>query len=240
LANITDDGKGIEVAGLYNDAQIFNGLQLAGIMNHANRAKGLQLSLVANLSKNSTGSQIGGLFNLASKVKGIQIAGLFNAADSSDYPVGIVNIIKNGKKTLSFSTDELLFTHLDFRSGGRVLYGVIGFSYQASGELAKYGLQAGIGAHLINGQRFVMDTEYTFLKGIGPNSKSLQVNTLSLLPGLKISRRLQLFAGPRINQTSFNNKYDLKIPGWEINRRTYDDGTYLIQLGVTGGLQLVL
>jgi hypothetical protein len=240
LANMTEDGKGIEAAGLFNDARTFEGLQLSGIMNHVAWAKGMQLSLVANIAKETTGSQIGGLFNVASKVKGIQVAGLLNIADSSDYPVAIINFVKNGKKTLGVSTDEFLFTHINFRSGGRVLYGVVGFSFQISGEPARYGLESGIGAHLLNGHHFFFDTEYTYLWGFGSNSKSLQINSLKLLPGLNLSRKIQLFVGPSINQTSFDKKYNLHIPGWEINRRTYDDGTYEIHLGITGGLQITL
>jgi hypothetical protein len=240
LANFTGEGKGIEVAGLLNNADVFTGFQLSGIMNRAGRSQGLQLAMVNNIAKETVGTQISSIANFASKVKGIQVAGILNVADSSDYPIAIINFVKNGKKTLGLSTDEFLFTHVDFRSGGRVLYGVVGCSFQFSGEPAKYGLETGLGAHLVNGRHFIMDTEYTYLWGFGSNSKSLQINALKILPGLKLSRRLLLFAGPSINQTSFDKKYNLHIPGWEINRRTYDDGTYEIHLGITGGLQVTL
>jgi hypothetical protein len=127
LGNLVDQhASGVEIAGIYNNANSFNGVQFSGLMNRTRNAKGLQLTGLINNSKETIGSQIAGIANIASKVHGIQFAGLFNVADSSDYPIALINFIKNGKKSLAVSTDEFLFTHVDFRSGGRVFYGLIG------------------------------------------------------------------------------------------------------------------
>jgi hypothetical protein len=240
LANLTGEGKGIEVAGLLNNADFFTGLQLSGIMNRTRRTQGLQLAVINNISKETVGSQVSSIANFASKVKGIQVAGILNVADSSDYPIAIINFVKNGKKTIGLSTDEFLFTHLDFRSGGRVLYGLIGTAYQFSGRTSRYGVEIGLGAHLLNRKRFVLDMEYTYQAGLGTASRSLQVNSYKILPGLRLGKRMQLFAGPSFNQTSFGQKYHLNIPGWQISKHDDGDDTYVIHLGLTGGLQIFL
>src|SRR6202012_1793243 len=94
-----------------------------------NKAWGMQVAGIANSADEVKGVQIAGLFNVAKKVKGVQIAGLFNVADSSDYPVALVNFVKNGRKSVSLSYDELQYMHIYLRSGGRVLYGLIGAGY---------------------------------------------------------------------------------------------------------------
>ena len=75
------------------------------------------------------GSQIAGFMNIARKVKGVQIAGFINIADSSATPIGLINIIRNGEKSISISADETLTWLLSFRSGGKILYGIVGGGY---------------------------------------------------------------------------------------------------------------
>jgi hypothetical protein len=137
-------------------------VQFSGLMNRTHNAKGLQLTGLINSSKEEIGSQVAGVANFASKVHGIQFAGLFNVADSSDYPIALVNFIKNGKKTLAVSTDEFLFTHLDFRSGGRVFYGLIGGGYKFTNKPARFMADFGFGAHIKNGTHFTTDAEFVY------------------------------------------------------------------------------
>ena len=148
---IKDTARGVQVAGFSNHIRISaTGLQLAGFANIYGSAQGLQLAGFSNLSKGETsgvqlsgfinkagdvkGMQCAGFLNMAQKVKGLQLAGFLNIADSSDYPVGIINLVKNGEKSIGLSSDESLNTIVSFRSGGRVLYGIVGLGYNFKNE----------------------------------------------------------------------------------------------------------
>lgn len=241
VGNTTDHTSGIQIAGVFNNAKTLNGVQFSGLMNFTGSAKGLQLTGLINSSHKKIGSQIAGIANIASKVHGIQFAALFNVADSSDYPIALINFIKNGKKTLAVSTDEFLFTHLDFRSGGRVFYGLIGGGYKFTNEPARYIIDFGFGAHIKNGTRFTTDAEFVYENALGTKSNAYKVNSFKLLPGYKLNRTLQLFAGPSFNITFFDRENNnLNIPGWELGRHVGDTNITVTHIGITGGLQIVL
>jgi hypothetical protein len=242
LGNLVDQhASGVEIAGVYNNANSFNGVQFSGLMNRTRNAKGLQLTGLINSSKETIGSQIAGIANIASKVHGIQFAGLFNVADSSDYPIALINFIKNGKKSLAVSTDEFLFTHVDFRSGGRVFYGLIGGGYKFTNKPSRYMADFGFGAHIKNGTHFTTDAEFVYSNAFGNKSNAYKVNSFKLLPGYKLNRTLQLFAGPSFNITFFDRENsNLNIPGWELSRHYGDNNVTVMHIGITGGLQIVL
>jgi hypothetical protein len=242
LGNLVDQhAAGVEIAGVYNNANSFNGVQFSGLMNRTHSAKGLQLTGLLNSSKEKTGSQVAGIANFASKVHGIQFAALFNVADSSDYPIALLNFIKNGKKTLAVSTDEFLFTHVDFRSGGRVFYGLIGGGYKFTNKPARYMADFGFGAHIKNGTHFTTDAEFVYSNAFGNKSNAYKVNSFKLLPGYKLNRTLQLFAGPSFNITFFDRENsNLNIPGWELGRHIGDPNINVTHIGITCGLQIVL
>jgi hypothetical protein len=242
LGNLVDQhASGVEIAGVYNNANSFNGVQFSGLMNRTRNAKGLQLTGLINSSKETIGSQIAGIANIASKVHGIQFAGLFNVADSSDYPIALINFIKNGKKSLAVSTDEFLFTHVDFRSGGRVFYGLIGGGYKFTNKPSRYMADFGFGAHIKNGTHFTTDAEFVYSNAFGNKSNAYKVNSFKLLPGYKLNRTLQLFAGPSFNITFFDRENsNLNIPGWELGRHYGDNNVTVMHIGITGGLQIVL
>jgi hypothetical protein len=242
LGNLVDQhASGVEIAGVYNNANSFNGVQFSGLMNRTRNAKGLQLTGLINSSKETIGSQIAGIANIASKVHGIQFAGLFNVADSSDYPIALINFIKNGKKSLAVSTDEFLFTHVDFRSGGRVFYGLIGGGYKFTNKPSRYMADFGFGAHIKNGTHFTTDAEFVYSNAFGNKSNAYKVNSFKLLPGYKLNRTLQLFAGPSFNITFFDRENsNLNIPGWELGRHIGDPNISVTHIGITCGLQIVL
>jgi hypothetical protein len=162
-------------------------------------------------------------------------------ADSSDYPIALINFIKNGKKSLAVSTDEFLFSHVDFRSGGRVFYGLIGGGYKFTNKPARYMADFGFGAHIKNGTHFTTDAEFVYSNAFGNKSNAYKVNSFKLLPGYKLNRTLQLFAGPSFNITFFDRENsNLNIPGWELGRHIGDPNISVTHIGITCGLQIVL
>src|ERR1700754_2753419 len=200
VANIDQQAKGFLIAGLFNRVKSFDGgVQVAGLFNTAQQSKGLQFSSLFNLSANEAWSQVAAVFNVAKKVKGFQFGLLVNVADSSDYPIGLINFIKNGEKSLAISTDEALMTHLDFRSGGRVLYGLIGAGYQFGDTQARYALDIGFGAHIINHDKFYLNGEFVTQLTTDFKDKLYQTDSFKILPGYKLSKLVRLFAGPSFN-----------------------------------------
>ncbi len=254
LGGYTAGIQGVEVAGLFNIdrwdvsflqvAGLFNvvggstgGVQVAGLYNQVlNKAGGLQVAGLVNSANEVKGLQVAGLYNVAKKVKGVQIAGLFNVADSSDYPIALVNLIKNGRKSLSISYDESGYTHIDFRSGGRVLYGLIGAGYNFD-HTDRFALDIGFGAHLINRTKFTLDGEYGYEALTDFKNDPDQISSFRLLTGLKLSKRVSLFAGPTINIASYSADEPLETHGWPVHKYVSGNNIDNIYAGIAGGLQ---
>jgi hypothetical protein len=238
IGNIDQQASGFQVAGVFNRTRNFKGVQFAGLFNNADTSKGLQLTSLFNHSAGPTGSQFSALVNAAKKVKGFQFA-LVNVADSSDYAIGILNFIKNGEKSIALSTDESLYTHIDFRSGGRVLYGLLGVGYKPVNNRAKYALDIGLGAHIINHRKFSLNAEYATQLNTDFKNKLYETDSFKVLTGYNFNKTLRLFAGPSINFTSAEISDEAEVHGWILHRHLTDKNINTSFIGVTGGLQFV-
>jgi hypothetical protein len=265
ISNIATDMNGIQIAGIVNIADSMTGLQLSGIVSIVRRADGTQLSGLANsavtadvqvagfvnIVQRSDGlqtagfinvgdtvkSQIAGFINVAKQVKGIQLAGFINIADESDYPIGIVNIIKHGEKMLGVSMDETGTSFLTLRSGGRVLYGVLGIGYNFNKANARYAMEGGMGAHLPIGEYFRVNTELTFSSLADFKHDVYFKSTARIMAGLKLGNNIELFAGPSFNYLGFEqSQHDIRDSHylWKDNKGSQFSGLFL---GGTAGVQ---
>jgi len=206
LANLNfHNHKGMQFAGLYNQGKELNGVQFAGLCN--------------NVKGDIKGIQIAGLVNKARNVSGVQVAGLVNIAENSDYPIGLINIIKNGEYGIAITHNEIGSTNITFRSGGKVMYGILGFGYNHKVEdnaffsdngllafinLSSFVTTSGIGAHInllpwlrinneLSGNLIFDDSEdVTFMAGY------------SLMPAFRIGH-IEIFGGPSINYLQTDN-----------------------------------
>ena len=208
FANVTQrETQGFQGAGYFNYAGTLNkGVQLAGFANVSLRGKGgVQAAGFGNMGAD-VHTQIAGFMNIAKKVKGVQVAGFLNIADSSEYPIGIVNIIRNGEKAISVSVDETSTTLVSFRSGSKRLYGILGAGYNFKGDDPLYAWEAGIGAHFKATSYLRFNVELAgigltdFKSGTGEYFKT----ALRILPALKVGPRLEIFAGPTFNHVQFD------------------------------------
>jgi hypothetical protein len=256
FANVAaGDVKGAQFAGFTNIAKAVNGTQVGGFANVAKDIKGAQFAGFANVAKNVSVSQVGGFanvakdvkgsqfagfINIAKKVKGVQVAGFMNIADSSDCPIGIINIIKHGEKSIGVSVDENQTTMLSFRSGGKVLYGIIGAGYNVKNDDAVYAAEAGLGAHFFTSKHFRLNTELIASTLTDFEDGDYFKSSFRLMPALKLTPYLEIFAGPSLNFITTNTaegekltkKYLKKWPGdWDEDFR----GLYL---GYTGGIHV--
>ncbi|ACU04143.1 hypothetical protein [Pedobacter heparinus] len=239
FANVSKSVKGAQFAGFANIAKTVKGPQFAGFINLSKKDAALQFAGFMNKATDVKGSQLAGFINIAKKVKGAQIAGFINVADSSDYPIGIINIVKNGEKGIGISTDETLTTMLSFRSGGKVLYGIIGIGYNFKNTDEVYAFEAGLGAHFFQSPTFRLNAE---IAGTGLESfKAGEYfkTSFRLMPAFKISPKLEIFGGPSVNYLNTNTFEGRSLNKSYINtwENKWGNNFQALYIGYGGGIQ---
>lgn len=239
LTNISKDVYGLQVGGLTNIAQDTYGLQLAGLFNVSHDLYGMQLAGLFNCAKNVYGLQFAGLVNVAKQAKGVQFATILNVAEESDFPIGLINIIKQGDKGVAFTYDMLGNAVMSFRSGGKYTYGILGVGYNTQIEErlvveAGYGLQIPICRWLDVNNEFKATT-------MGYNSGYTRNNFSYLLaPSLTLWRHCNLFAGPSINYfMSDRASAATLLPNAGLWRKEGSRGIGQLYLGYQVGVQYV-
>ncbi|TDQ12055.1 hypothetical protein [Pedobacter metabolipauper] len=242
FSNIAKHVSGAQFAGFLNKSANLTGSQFAGFINIAGKKVGAsQFAGFINIAENVKGSQFAGFINIAKKVKGSQIAGFINIADSSDYPIGIINIVKNGEMSIGVSTDENLTTMATFRSGGKVLYGIIGIGYNFENTDEVYAAEAGLGAHFFNAKTFSLNTELTSSMLESFKKGEYFKATLRVLPTLKITPFLSLSAGPSLNYVSTDTAEGRALTKKYITSKENKRGTnfYGLYAGYNAGIQVI-
>ena len=256
--NTAGDVKGMQGAGFVNVGKVINGSQFAGFGNVASEVEGSQfagffnvsarsvsgsqLSGFANIATDVSGSQLSGFINVARKVKGVQLAGLINTADSSDHPIGLINVIKNGEKSIGIQADETQTVLLTFRSGGKSLYGIIaaGYNFKLSHDDYMFAYEAGLGAHLFRVQSFRLSTELSqqYLEDF--NRGYYFKTSLRVMPSLKLGKTFELFGGPSLNLATTNTFEGRDLVDrylWEHNNR-WDAGFQGLYIGYLAGINI--
>jgi hypothetical protein len=240
LYNNTDKSDAAQIAGLVNTTDESDGVQVAGLGNFTKRASGVQVAGLINTAEEVNGSQISGLINRAKVVRGVQISGLINIADSSEYPIAIINLIKTGEKRIGLGTDENLSTMLSFRSGGSKMYGVIGLGTNLQHPELAYGFEAGLGLVLLSSNNFRMDLEGFNLFMTDFNGNEYSKSGIRLLPALRLGPGLQFYGGPSLNFMHTENSNRFPSGGLEIWGSNRWGDYRSLDLGYTVGIQLTL
>ena len=212
LANIVGNSyRGFQFGGLVNTAKGMEGFQFGGLGNVADSLKGFQFGGLGNVSGNVNGFQFGGLFNIARQVEGVQFAGLVNIAESCDYPIALLNIIRDGEYALGISSNETGTTLLTFRSGGRITYGILGVGYNYKTEGSGFTTEGGFGIHLPITRWLRINNE---IKG-GVCSNFSDDPTFytnyALLPAFRLNPHVEIFAGPSLNYLQSDDIANTKI-----------------------------
>ena len=239
LFNISKDVYGLQVGGLTNIAQDTYGLQLAGLFNVSHDLYGMQLAGLFNCAKDVYGLQFAGLVNVAKRARGVQFAAILNVAEESDFPIGLINIIKQGDKGVALTYDILGNAVMSLRSGGKYTYGILGVGCNAQIEErlvveAGYGLQIPICRWLDVNNEFKATT-------MGYNSGYTRSNFSYLLaPSLTLWRHCNLFAGASINYfMSDRASAATLLPNAGLWRKEGDRGIGQLYLGYQVGVQYV-
>lgn len=256
--HVGGDGKGVAIAGVANTVVgSYKGVMLGGIWNKAdsgsagvaiggmwNFAKGhfsgLQLAGLLNIAGDIDGVQFAGLVNKAGNVNGVQFAALVNIAETSDCPIGLVNIIRNGEMGVALTYDLLGNAVVSFRSGGRYTYGILGLGFNhkvKSGD--KIVTEAGYGVHipLTGWLQLNNEVKVTSVGAMSDDASSVNVGYL-LAPSFKLWRHFNLFGGPNINYFASNSAtaWDL-LPSSYIWGKKHGEGARRVYIGFQAGVQ---
>ena len=216
--------SGTQLGGIWNTADTLKkGFQAVGVVNRVNESNGTQIAGAMNISRGYAGSQIAGGINIANKVKGIQLAGLLNIADSSDYPIAVLNLIKKGHKQLSFQIDDSHFLSTQFRSGGRVLYSLIGIGAYVSQPDMRYATEFGLGAQLLNRRKFGLATELVQRMNFDDrmHMQDAQRFSLRIIPSWKMTKHWHIYAAPSFiysEATASKTVSGVQWKAWESDR----------------------
>ena len=115
--------RGLQISGINNYAEVGGKgvFQIAGMYNKtAERRTLFQAAAVGNKA-DTVVFQIG-LINNANRLRGLQI-GLINRADTADgVLLGLINIVKKGYHVLEFSSNDVTYGNISFRTGTRWFY----------------------------------------------------------------------------------------------------------------------
>lgn len=196
--NIAEDVLGFQGAGFMNIAEDAKGAQVAGFMNAGRDINGVQIAGFMNVAED-VNTQLSGFMNIAKNVKGVQLSGFINIADSSDFPIGFLNISRKGEKYLGVTVDNNLTSLVTFRSGGKYLYGIIGAGANLSYTDPAYALELGLGAHIPIAKIFRFNTEVA-VTSLSDYWNTVQLtSSFRLMPALKLGQKIELFAGPTFN-----------------------------------------
>lgn len=240
IYNQTDSVEATQIAGLVNVAAAVNGLQAAGLANYTDGMQGLQIGGLLNVANKVEGSQVSGLINKAGTVKGVQIAGLINVADSSDHPIGILNLIKNGEKRIGWSIDENLTTVLSFRSGGRKTYGIIGVGTSLQHPDLSYAIETGLGVNMVRQRVFRLDWEVSNLYSSNFAGSEFSKTGIRLLPAMLLGKQIQVYGGPSLSYTHAKTSGRFDSGSISLWSRPFRGAQQSLAGGVTCGVQFIL
>jgi hypothetical protein len=113
----------VQVAGLAALARgQMKGVQISGVVNWAGALEGAQVGTV-NVTGEASGLQLG-VVNVGKKVNGVQL-GVVNVADDVDVPIGIVNIVKDGRQEVEVFATETSAVNLAVRLGSRRFHTIL-------------------------------------------------------------------------------------------------------------------
>lgn len=235
--NLANNIEGMQVAGFCNiNNNRVRGMQVAGFSNQAKQAN-VQVAGFVNTADSVEGVQIAGFINVARKVKGVQISGFINIADSSDYPIGLLNLVKQGEKAIGVSLDERGTTMATFRSGGKVLYGLLGAGVNNYKSNGLYAVGAGLGAHLRVNKYFRVNIE-AGMNTLADMSGRYYFNTgVKIFPSIKVAR-VEIYGGPTLNYDSYSRRLELLTTRNNLWTGSYYNHMQDVHIGFTGGLQL--
>ncbi len=190
----------------------FGGLQGSVLNIAAGEAWGAQVG-VLNIGGDVTGTQIG-VLNIAKSVSGTQI-GVVNIAQTSDAPIGLLNIITRGNLHLAAWTNETSVVNVAVKAGGKNVYSFLMGGLNPRGANGRINLSYGLGL----GVRARFGRWYGELEGsfedLHQPGLAWQSSVFStgarLNVGFQLFERMAVFAGPQFHtHIAINTMQDVR------------------------------
>ena len=254
LATTANDSlAGVQVAGLYTGSGPMQGVQVAGLAAWAGgdatfaqvaglaalargRMQGVQVSGIANWAGALEGVQVGtvnvtgpasgiqvGVVNVGTKVNGVQV-GVVNVADDVDVPIGLVNVVKEGRQELEVFATEISVANVVVRLGSQRFQTLLtgGIAAQKQDGETRWTGGAGFGVMLLRNAKLTLDLD-ALAQSVyyGPyveGGSNVLVATLRPTVAWRLAPRLSLLGAVSANVLVSGNgpHTDIGRAGWNV------------------------
>jgi hypothetical protein len=178
------------------------GAQLAGVFAQAGSVEGIQMAPVT-VAGPVTGAQIG-VLNVGGRVHGTQI-GVVNVADDVDVPIGVLNLIRQGRQHLEVFATETNAFNLTVRLGSRRFHTVLtaGIDPREREGRTRWTTGYGLGVHFALSPRLSLDLD-ALVQDVqygawDDASHARTIATLRPTFAWQLARRAALIGGPSAN-----------------------------------------
>jgi len=215
----------------------------SGVVNVAAAdVHGAQLGVVNVASGNVEGVQIGTTNVATGEVRGTQV-GVVNYADVSDYPVGVVSVVRHGRTSVDGWATESGIAMAGVRHGGRVIHNVYGVGFRGTAP-SGWSFALGLGARLPLLPKLHVDFETIayWVQRREPFVQDAQVASVGASFGYALTPVFGLFAAPTYNVLITPDKELAEVgPPWG-STLLYEGGTVTVRAwpGATLGIRASL
>jgi hypothetical protein len=246
---VSQDMTGLEMAGIFNWVQEdVRGAQMAGIFNVVEGSgSGYQSAGIFNWTRGSFNGLQMGLVNYSggSDGSGVRI-GLVNISESEDvFPVGLVNVIKNGLMHPSVWYDDLGFINLGLKSGSKYFYSILGLGVHQDlifDDSHMFVTRTGLGVELPLNKVFLdFDVTVGHIMLNYPwdeDNRSALIAQARFSAGYKLFEHLGLFAGISYDYILSPRDGSLKLgEDFGFSALGYSNGRHTHKIGFFGGIQ---
>ncbi|MFT3913331.1 MAG: caspase family protein [Anaeromyxobacteraceae bacterium] len=198
------DAQAIQVAGaVASVAGRLEGVQVSGAVAYAGALRGLQVSPVNVVTGGVSGLQVG-VVNVGGKVSGAQI-GVINFSDDVDLPIGVINIVKEGRQVLEvYATETNPGGNVALKLGNRWFHTILAIGLDAgkhAGEV-RWLPSFGVGVHTELLPRLSLDVDAlsgSVQYGPATDTGTRELSTLRASFAWQLAPRFAVFAAPAVN-----------------------------------------
>jgi hypothetical protein len=133
--------------------------------------------------------------------------GVVNYADVSDYPVGVVSVVRHGRTSVDGWVTESGVGMAGVRHGGRVIHNVYGVGFHGPAPAAwSFALGLGVRAELAPKLHVDFETIAYWLQRSRPFSEDAQIASVGASFAYALSPLFGIFGGPTFNVLVTPNK----------------------------------
>jgi hypothetical protein len=175
------------------------------------------------------GAQIGVTNVATGEIRGTQV-GVVNYADVSDYPVGVVSVVRHGRTSADVWATDFGVAMAGVRHGGRVIHNVYGVGFHGTAPSA-WSFALGLGVRVPLATRLHVDFEtigYWLQRG-QPFYEDAQVGSVGASFGYALTPVFGLFAAPTFSVLVTGDKEMAEIkPPWG-SALLYEDSSVTVR-----------